>query len=203
MEILFFIKGIVVGFALAVPIGPIGILCIRETITMGRLHGLIIGLAGATADLLYSCVAAFGITAISNTIDHHRFWIRLTGGIFLLILGAITFQTLPRERKVAIKSREIVKSYIFTIFLTLTNPLTIFAFIAVFGILGVMHTTSFSNMAWLVTGVFAGSCIWFLLLSFGANYYGEKFSRFGLQWINRIAGILIVISGLIAIVSLL
>src|ERR1035441_9454273 len=80
MEFTDFLKGIFVGFAMAVPIGPIGIMCIRKTLTEGRLRGLIIGLGAATADLLYGCVAAFGLKLISNTLVSQRIWIRLVGG---------------------------------------------------------------------------------------------------------------------------
>ena len=68
MEFAIFFKGICIGFALAVPIGPIGIMCIRKTITEGRLRGFIIGLGAATADLIYGTIAAFGLTFISNTL---------------------------------------------------------------------------------------------------------------------------------------
>ena len=203
MELIFFIKGMVVGFALAVPIGPIGILCIRNTITEGRLHGLIVGLGGATSDLIYSFIAAFGITSISNSIDHHRFWIRLCGGTFLLFMGVVTYYSRPQERKMVIRSKAMMKSFFFTILLALTNPLTIFAFIAVFATLGFGHVNRFFYLWMLVFGVFIGSCFWFLFISTCANYYGVKFNRILLPRINKIAGILIVISGMIAIVSLL
>jgi threonine/homoserine/homoserine lactone efflux protein len=83
MELAIFLKGILIGFAMAVPVGPIGIMCIRKTLTDGRLRGLMIGLGAATADLLYGCIAAFGLTAISNAIAIERTWIRLVGGAFL------------------------------------------------------------------------------------------------------------------------
>ena len=88
MEITLFFKGILIGFVMAVPVGPIGIMCIRKTLTEGQLRGLIIGLGAATADLLFSCVAAFGFTAISSVITAERVWIRLIGGVLLLFLGS-------------------------------------------------------------------------------------------------------------------
>ncbi|MEJ2614444.1 MAG: LysE family transporter, partial [Ignavibacteriaceae bacterium] len=84
MGLIIFLKGIFIGFALAVPIGPIGIMCIRKTLNEGRLRGLIVGLGAATADLLYGCIAAFGITFIANTLVSQRIWIRLVGGALLL-----------------------------------------------------------------------------------------------------------------------
>jgi len=203
MAFILFLKGILIGFGLAVPIGPIGILCLRKTITKGRLQGMIIGLGGATADLFYSAIAAFGITAISTTIDKHRFEIRLAGGIFLLCLGLFTYFTQPKERKVQNSHSEIVWSYLFTIFLTMTNPLTIFAFIVVFATIEIGHLINSFYILSLVLGVFAGSCSWFALLTFFGNYFGEKFNQYLLPRVNKVAGILIIISGLVSIISVL
>jgi threonine/homoserine/homoserine lactone efflux protein len=198
-----FLKGIFIGFAMAVPIGPIGIMCIRKTLTEGRLRGLIIGLGAATADLLYGCVAAFGLTMISNTLISQRIWIRLAGGALLLFLGIRTFRAHPINPDSPINSSGILRSYLTTVFLTLTNPLTIFAFIAVFAALGLGNGLSYFSATSLVTGVFIGSCLWFLLLSSGVTLFKKKLDLVGLKWVNRIAGALIIISGIIAIASLI
>ena len=198
-----FLKGIFVGFAMAIPIGPIGIMCIRKTLTEGRLRGLIIGLGAATADLLYGCVAAFGLTMISNTLVSQRIWIRLVGGALLLFLGIRTFRAQPANPNIPIISSGILRSYLTTVFLTLTNPLTIFAFVAVFAALGLGNGLSNFSASALVAGVFIGSCLWFLLLSSGVTLFRKKLDLVGLRWVNRIAGVLIIISGIIAIVSLL
>jgi len=198
-----FLKGIFIGFAMAVPVGPIGIMCIRKTLTEGRLRGLIIGLGAATADLLYGCVAAFGITVISNTLDSEKIWIRLIGGSLLLFLGARTFRALPADPKIPVNSSGILRSYLTTVFLTLTNPLTIFAFIAVFAALGLGKGLNYFSASALVAGVFIGSSLWFLSLSSGVTLFRNKLDLVGLRWVNRIAGILIIISGVIAIVSVL
>lgn len=203
MEAAFFLKGIFIGFAMAVPVGPIGIMCIRKTLTEGRLRGLIIGLGAATADLLYGCVAAFGLTAISNTLVNQKIWIRLVGGALLLFLGVRTFRALPADPKIPTNSSGILRSYLTTVFLTLTNPMTIFVFIAVFAALGLGTGLSYFSAAALVVGVFIGSCLWFLLLSSGVTLFRKKLDLVGLRWVNRIAGVLIIVSGVIAIVSLL
>jgi threonine/homoserine/homoserine lactone efflux protein len=205
MEYTFFLKGIFIGFAMAVPVGPIGIMCIRKTLTEGRLRGLIIGLGAATADLFYGCVAAFGLTFISDTLDSQRIWIRLVGGALLLFLGIRTFRAQPTDPKSKIKihSSGMLGSYLYTLLLTLTNPLTIFAFIAVFAALGLGIGLSIFSASTLVAGVFIGSCLWFFLLSSGTIFFRNKLDLVGLRWVNRIAGILIIISGVIAIVSLL
>ncbi len=203
MELIFFLKGIAIGFAMAVPVGPIGIMCIRKTLTEGRLRGLIIGLGAATADLFYGTVAAFGLTIISDILVDQRFWIRLIGGALLLFLGIRIFRAQPKDPKINFNNNGILRSYITTVFLTLTNPLTIFAFVAVFAALGLGDGLSYFSSSILVAGVFIGSGLWFLLLSSGAIFFRKKLDLVGLKWVNKIAGILVIISGFIAIGSLL
>jgi len=203
MDFTFFLKGIAIGFIMAIPIGPIGIMCIRKTLTEGRLSGLIIGLGAATADLFYGCVAAFGLTVISDTLVSQRIWIRLVGGALLLFLGVKTFRAHPKDPKLKTTGSGRLRSYLTVVFLTLTNPLTIFAFIAVFAAFGLGDGLSFFSAAILVAGVFIGSCLWFLLLSSGTILFRKKLDLVGLKWVNKIAGILIIISGLIIIGSLL
>lgn len=203
MDVTFFLKGIAIGFIMAIPIGPIGIMCIRKTLTEGRLSGLIIGLGAATADLFYGCVAAFGLTIISDTLSDQRIWIRIVGGVLLLFLGVKTFRAQPKDSKFKTTGSGRLRSYLTVVVLTLTNPLTIFAFIAVFAAFGLGNGLGFYSAVILVAGVFIGSCLWFLLLSSGTILFRKKLDLVGLKWVNKIAGILIIISGFIIIGSLL
>jgi threonine/homoserine/homoserine lactone efflux protein len=203
MVITIFLKGILIGFAMAVPIGPIGIICIRKTLTEGRLRGLIIGLGAATADMLYGCIAAFGLTIISNTLVSQRIWIRLIGGALLFFLGIRTFRAVPTDPKIRIKSSGMFRAYLTTVFLTLTNPMTIFAFIAIFAAVGIGTGLNYFSAVALVVGVFIGSTLWFLLLSSGVTLFRKRLDLVGLRWVNKIAGILIILSGVYAIASLL
>jgi threonine/homoserine/homoserine lactone efflux protein len=203
MEFTFFLKGIAIGFLMAIPIGPIGIMCIRKTLTEGRLSGLIIGLGAATADLFYGCVAVFGLTVISDTLSDQRIWIRIVGGALLFFLGIKTFRAQPKDPKLKISGSGRLRSYFTVVVLTLTNPLTIFAFIAVFAAFGLGDGLSFFSAVVLVVGVFIGSCLWFFLLTSGTILFRKKLDLVGLKWVNKIAGILIIISGFIVIGSLL
>jgi threonine/homoserine/homoserine lactone efflux protein len=180
-----------------------GIMCIRKTLTEGRFRGLVIGFGAATADLIYGALAAFGLTVISNTLVSHRIWIRLVGGVFLIILGLKTFKARPANPKFHIQSSGLIGSYFYSIFLTLTNPLTIFAFVGMFAVFGLGKGLGFFSASALTIGVFSGSCLWFLSISSVATLFKDKIDMGGLKWVNRIAGILIVISGVIAIVSVL
>ncbi len=202
MEFILLIKGIAVGFAMAMPIGPIGVICIQNTLTVGRLRGLIIGLAAATADLLFSCIAAFGLTIISDMLDDQRIWIRLTCGAILFFVGIRKLRARPDNRKFKNSNSGMLKSYFSTVILTLTNPFTVFAFIAVFAALGLGNLSGYFPTSTLVTGVFIGSFLWFLSLNSGVTLFRNKLNQNSMHWVNRIAGILIIISGFIAIGSL-
>ncbi|HSD62467.1 MAG TPA: LysE family transporter [Ignavibacteriaceae bacterium] len=203
MVLIIFLKGIITGFVMAVPIGPIGIMCIRRTLTEGRLRGLIIGLGAATADLLYGCIAAFGLTIISNTLVSQRVWIRLAGGVLLLYLGLRTFRKKPTDPKIPINNSGIFRTYLTAFFITLTNPLTIFVFLAIFAALGLGSDLANFSASALVAGVFIGSALWFFLLSSVVTLFRKKLDLEGLGWVNKIAGILIIISGVIVMASLL
>ncbi len=203
MALIIFLKGIFIGFAMAVPIGPVGIMCIRKTLTEGRLRGLLTGLGAATADLLYGCVAAFGLAIISDTLISQRIWIRLLGGALLLFLGIRTFRKIPADPKIPINNSGIVRTYLTAFLITLTNPLTIFAFLAVFAALGLGSDLGNFSASALVAGVFFGSCLWFLSLSSTAILFRKKLDLVGLGWVNKIAGILIIISGVIVFLTLI
>ena len=202
MEYVLLLKGIIIGFALALPIGPVGILCIRKTISRGHLPGMIIGFGAATADAMYGCVAALGLTFISDLLVTQHMWLRLIGGAFLLYLGIKTFLTHPVEEMPQANGRGLLGTYVSTLLLTLTNPLTIFAFLGVFAALGLRNgNLGYGSAATLVSGVFLGSALWFFTLSYGVTLFRKKINSTGLGWINRISGLLIILFGIIAIVS--
>ena len=203
MAMPFFLKGIIIGFSIAAPVGPIGVLCIRRTLAQGRLAGLVSGLGAATADLFYGCVAAFGLTFISQFLIDQEMWLRLLGGLFLLYLGIKTFLAKGGGEAIAEKKSGLLNSYLSTFFLTLTNPLTILSFAAIFAGLGIVNTGGdyFSALI-LVAGVFSGSAIWWFFLSAGASFFQKKIDAQGLAWINRISGAIITIFGLVALSGL-
>jgi threonine/homoserine/homoserine lactone efflux protein len=203
MEPILFLKGMIIGFAMAVPIGPVGVLCIRKTLAEGHAHGMIIGIGAATADALYGSIAAFGLTVISDLIASQRFWLRLVGGAILLILGVRTFRAKRKEQIFPWVGKGFLGTYISAVILVLTNPVTIFAFIAVFAAFGLGLGHSMASTVMLVVGVFVGSGLWFLTLSFVATSFRKKLDAGGLKWVNKIAGVLIIISGLAAFASLL
>jgi threonine/homoserine/homoserine lactone efflux protein len=203
MELIFLLKGLIIGFAMAVPIGPIGIMCIRKTLAEGHTRGLIIGLGAATADSLYGSIAAFGLTFISDAIATQHFGLRLVGGGLLLFLGIRTFRAKRKKPAIPSDNKGMLGSYVTSFLLALTNPVTIFAFVAVFAAFGLGHRLILTSACILVLGVFAGSCLWFLTLGYVATLFRKRLDAGGLTWVNKISGVLIVLSGVAALVSLI
>jgi threonine/homoserine/homoserine lactone efflux protein len=200
MDLGLFLRGLIIGFSIAAPVGPIGILCIRRTLAEGRASGLLSGLGAATADALYGCVAGFGLTVVSGFLVGQRFYIQLIGGIFLLALGIKTLRSVPAERAASTSGTGLAASYASTLLLTLTNPMTILSFAGIFAALGVADTGGdLSAAALLVLGVFIGSAAWWLLLSGGVGLMREKLTSGVLAWTNRLSGIILVIFGVIAV----
>ena len=204
MPIGFFWRGLVIGFSIAAPVGPIGVLCIRRTIAEGRASGLVSGLGAATADALYGCVAGFGLTIISNLLIRQQHWIRLIGGAFLCYLGLKIFFAAPAKQEASIKGGGLAGAYASTFILTLTNPLTILSFAAIFAGLGIGSAQgNYLSAGVLVLGVFMGSALWWLILSTGVGFLGGKLHANALQWVNRISGLIILGFGVVALLSLL
>ncbi len=201
-----YLRGLLIGFSIAAPVGPIGVLCIRRTLAEGRAYGLVSGLGAATADATYGLIAGFGLTFISTFLVGQAAWLRLVGGLFLLYLGVRTFISRPTGSPAENDSRRagLVGAYLSTLALTLTNPTTILSFVVVFAGLGLASARGdYLAPTLLVLGVFTGSALWWLLLSGGVSLLRGKFTLRGLWWVNRISGILILGFGVVALLSLL
>ncbi|HXV42533.1 MAG TPA: LysE family transporter, partial [Anaerolineae bacterium] len=204
MEANILLKGLIIGFSIAAPVGPIGVLCIRRTLAEGRLIGLLSGLGAATADALYGCVAGFGLTLISSLLIGQQVWLSLIGGLFLCYLGGKTFLSKSAETTTPTQRNGLIKAYATTLFLTLTNPATILSFAAIFAGLGVASAAGdYIAATVLVLGVFLGSALWWLVLSGGVSLFRAKFSPDWLRWVNKISGVIIAGFGLLALASLL
>jgi threonine/homoserine/homoserine lactone efflux protein len=204
MDIGLLTRGLIIGFSIAAPVGPIGVLVIRRTLSDGRLTGLVTGLGAATADALYGCIGAFGLTFITGALLGGHVWMRAAGGIFLCYLGVRTFLAPPAERAAPVTGATLLRSYGSTLLLTLTNPTTILSFAAVFAGLGLGNTNGeYSAATTLVGGVFLGSALWWLLLSAGINLARARISPGVLVWINRVAGVVILSFGALAVSTLL
>jgi len=205
MDVSFFVRGLLIGLSVAATIGPMSILCIQRTMSKGFFYGLVSGLGIATADGLYGCVAGFGLTVVAAFLVQQQIWVHIVGGLFLLYLGIRTLLSKPAERAAQVASTtNFVGAYMTTLLLTLTNPLTILSFAAIFAGLGVGNSRQNDGMTALlvICGVFLGSLIWWCLLTGGISLLRTRFTPRWLLWMNRISGSVITIFGLLALLPL-
>ena len=186
------------GIGISAPVGPIGLLCIQRTLNEGRRVGLVSGLGAASADALYGVVAAFGLTLVTVFLVEQRLWLGLGGGLFLLYLGVRTLLTPPSSQPAAQTVAEmdgarsnLWRAWGSTFLLTLTNPMTILAFVAIFGGAGLAAEAGALGAVLLVLGVFLGSALWWLTLTTAVSLARRKVTPRVLTWINRSAGLLI------------
>lgn len=207
MDVHYLLRGLLLGLSIAAPVGPIGVLCIRRTLADGRAVGFVSGLGAATADGFYGAVAAFGLAFVSGVLVGEQRWIRLIGGVFLAYLGLRTFLAPPATEAASRRARGLARgllgAYATTLALTLTNPLTILSFAALFAGLGLASAPGgYGSAGVLVVGVFCGSALWWLLLSGGVSLLRTKLTPARLRWVNRGSGIFLMGFGLLALASL-
>jgi len=202
MESGLFFKGFIIGFSIAAPVGPIGILCIQRTLAGGNFQGLVTGLGAATADAIYGFIAAFGLTFISNFLVAHSIWFRLIGGLFLCYLGIRAFLSKPQKQVPSETNRSTLSSYSTTFLLTLTNPMTILFFAGIFAGLGIVsESIRYTSAGLMVIGVFIGSGVWWMILSGTTGILRNKMNARKLTWVNKISGLIIVAFGAGALIS--
>lgn len=198
MDLEVFGRGMLLGFAIAAPVGPIGLLCIRRTLADGQLVGLVSGLGAATADACYAICAAFGLAFVTNLLLEQSWWLRIIGGLFLTYLGVTTFLAPPPEQVAVGSNGGLWAAYGSTFALTISNPLTILAFTAIFAGIGPL-ARGYATAGLLVAGVFAGSALWWLTLSGSVGLLRRRVTAQWMHWINRAAGILLLLAGLLSI----
>jgi threonine/homoserine/homoserine lactone efflux protein len=191
MALPFMLKGLAIGFSIAAPVGPVGLLCIRRSLAEGRQVGLATGLGAATADAGYGCVAGFGLTAVSSFLVGQKLWLGLIGGLFLCYLGVRTFRSCPATAPAPVRGTGLLSAYFSTFLLTLTNPMTILSFAAVFTGFGLGTSSDYGAAGALVAGVFIGSALWWLLLSSGAALFRSQVNFTWMQAVNRVSGLII------------
>lgn len=196
-----FLRGLLTGLAVAVPVGPISLLCIRRTLVDGRLIGLASGIGAATADALYAAVASFSLVFASNQIIRYQNWMELVGGLAICLLGLHIILSRPPEARCRIDGRDVFGAYISTFFLTLANPATILFFMAAFAGLGItsINDNEFGTIP-VVLGTFLGSSMWWLMLCAGTGLITDRITS-RLHLFNRAVGVTIFLIGLYAMLA--
>src|SRR5512136_1980667 len=179
-----FIQGIIIGLTLAVPVGPISLVCIHRTVAGGRLHGIASGLGVATADSFYGAVAFLGLTAVSGLIIGHQSLFRLLAGIALILFGIRVFRSVPAAVSAGDGQEPYLEDYLSLFAIAAANPLTIIFFITILPGFGVVaQGTTIIAAVPFVTGIFLGSAAWWVVL---CGSLGTVRSRLGMANLKRI-----------------
>ncbi len=201
MEIGYFLKGLALGLAIAAPVGPIALLCIGRTLTQGPRIGLATGLGAATADGLYGSIAAFGLVTLVQPFIHQSHWLKMGGGLALCCLGIATLRSKAGSRKNSGPRTGGWLAYGSTFLLTLSNPATMVSFMAIFASLGLGNPSqAWPSAVAMVIGVWGGSALWWLCLTWGVTLFSPHLTSTRLIWLNRAAGLVLLVFGVTTVV---
>jgi len=193
-----FSRGFAAGFALAAPIGPVAVLCIRRALTCGRTQAFIAGLGAAFADMIFGAIAGLGISAISGFVLDYEMIIGLFGGLIVVALGFVTYRTPVIVTEGRIQTKSLRRDFATAFTMAITNPATMIAAAGVFAAFAPVDMyTETARAVWLVTGVFAGSAAWWLILALFVGSHRARLIKTGLQWLNKISGSIILVSGVL------
>jgi threonine/homoserine/homoserine lactone efflux protein len=185
-------KGLMAGLAIAIPVGPVNVLCASRTLRKGRFSGLMSGFGAATADALYGAIAGFSITFVIQFLQREEFWIRVLGGLLLVAIGVVYYRKPAQAANLRGDADDSTGSdFSSTLLLTLTNPTTILSFVAVLAGLGMGGQRAWWLTFLLVGGIFCGSMLWWVILVLMINRLRDRFDEGAMRWMNRIAGLAI------------
>jgi threonine/homoserine/homoserine lactone efflux protein len=192
MDVSLFVQGIIIGLTLAVPVGPISLICIQRTVTEGRLHGIFSGIGVATADSFYAAVTFLGLTVISGLIIAQQYLFRFLAGVVLILIGIRVFLSIPSAISAKTEHETYLKDYLSMVALAIANPLTLVFFLVILPGYGVViRGTLFLSAAEFVAGVFFGSTVWWVVLCGSIGSVRSCLSTANLALINRVSGLLI------------
>jgi len=196
MLLIVLLKGIVVGIVIALPVGPVGVLCVRRCLFEGPRYGLASGLGAAVADTTFGAIAALGLTFLSDWLLHYEDWFGLMGGVFLLGFGIKAFFFYRPRKPEPLGGEKLFGAFVSTFALTITNPITLLSLAAIFAKVGAGSVTGLLDASILVGGVFAGSLLWWLAISFGILALRDLAGEIVMLWLNHISGAILLSSGI-------
>lgn len=194
------IRGVLAGLIITAPVGPVNVLCVERTVTKGWRSGIVSGFGSALADAIYATIAGFSITFVIQFLIRELFWIRLFGGILLILLGIWYYFRPPKTGAQKEEKDSDTVDTASTFFLTLTNPTTVLSFMAVLAALGLGNSRPWYLTLLMVGGIFMGAMLWWVVLTGITNRLRDRFTEGSMLWMNRIGGLAIGIFGVIMLV---
>ena len=197
----YFLRGLAIGLVFGVPAGAIGALTIQRTLERGFFSGLITGAGSSAVDLIYSCVAVFGITIISDFLTAYQDIIRIIGGTLILLLGIVILR--KRELTAARQDTKATPVFYFLSALAaaIMNPATILSFMVAFTAFDISGDLNSFQGIGLIAGILVGTLCWWSALSGVVAYFCKSVTEYIYQWLNRILGIFMALLGLVMFVQ--
>jgi threonine/homoserine/homoserine lactone efflux protein len=215
----FFFKGLMVGFLVAAPVGPVAIICIHRTIAHGRLAGYVCGLGATLADTVFGAIAALGLGFLASELIANQTWLRIGGGILLIALGLKLALSKRLTRRAVAQEREEerdgegngaaapsssqglddhIANFVSSFAVMITNPITLLSFAAIFAAIDVAEIGEKTHWAFsLVAGVFVGGALWWTILITVSSLFRHRINEQGILWVSRAAGVLVLIFGIV------
>ena len=192
------VKGIIIGIVASAPMGPVGVLCVQRTLNKGRAYGLVTGAGAALSDILYALLTGYGLSFLYDIIHNPRvlFWMQLIGAIIMFIFGFHTYRTNPVQntRNVSRNKSNLLNNAITGFFITLSNPLIMLLFLALFTPFNFMlPELSVVNQFLGYISIFAGAMLWWLFITYIVNTLRCRFDVRGIWIINRVIGAAVMI----------
>lgn len=204
-DIVYVFRGILIGLMVSVPLGPMGILIIQKTLQKGTLTGFVSGMGAACADLFYATVAAFGLGFAMQIIQRHELLLQIVGGIFLVIVGVRIYFGNPLKQvrlKQKVSKTGLLGDFLTLFFLTVSNPVAIVVFMAVFAGTSVFgDAPTLKIELFVLLGILLGGGLWWYTISTLVNLFRKKFRMKGLVAVNRWAGVVIIVLGGLVILA--
>lgn len=196
-----FLKGLLVGIIASAPMGPVGILCIQRTMQKGRMYGLVTGGGAALSDIIYALMTGWGMAFVMDFIDNERniFWMKLIGSVMLFIFGVYMFRTDPRKciRPVSSSKGTLFHNFITSFLVTLSNPLIIFLFLALFNMFTFVIPGNIFGQCVGYVSIVAGAMLWWVGLTYVINRMRRNFGLRGILRLNRSIGTIVLAASVI------
>lgn len=198
---LLILKGLLVGVIASAPMGPVGILCIQRTMQKGRAYGIVTGAGAALSDIIYALITGLGMSFVIDFIDNEQniFWLKLIGSVMLFIFGVYMFRTDPRKalRPASHNKGTLVHNFTTAFLITLSNPLIIFLFLALFNMLTFVIPGNWYSQCLGYMSIVGGAMLWWLGLTYVINKMRSNFGLRGILRLNRTIGSIVLAASII------
>jgi threonine/homoserine/homoserine lactone efflux protein len=202
MSPVYLLWGMLIGLVMAAHIGPVNIICIRRALTKGPKNGFVVGTGAAFADGLFGALAAFGLAGLTTFIEEFNVWFQVIGGIALIVIALKLWFSHPHIDDIRDTYKDRTKAAIGTFLLTMSNPLTVLGFVAIFVSMGLGEMgNNYFNASFISLGIFIGSCLWWAIISNVSAKIGKGITDKGLEKINKILAVIIMLFGLSAFIK--